>query len=796
MNWLIYFIILFPPIIFFTDLTRNPYFFQIFLLNVCVLIFWIIILAKSIRTNKFKFVFSSIDIPMYSFILIGIFTFVYNYFFQTPFNQPSLLNESIKTFNIDFFHSAMALEGIKKLIFSLVNVLMVYWIAANYINPNTNNFNRSMNLLIFTGFIAAGYAILQYMGIEFIWPKTLNPFSGRPVSTFGNPNFLSSYLMMVMPIILGYFILNKDNTYNSTQKIILLITLLTYLGALISTLTRSSWAGLITSFSLVLIYLYKYERQLLVKSKKWIYILLCSFILCFVFWPKSSGGYTTINRLTEIKHSASGVYAPLHQRIMIYTCAFDMVREKPVFGKGWGLFELFYPFYQGKYLFLDTFKVFRTHANNAHNEILEIWSQTGTVGLGIYFWLLVTTFLYGFKLIKIQPSNERKLVVLGILGGIFGMVTDNLLNVSSQFCIPAFLYWWLFGLLVSMDYTKKTYEITLNSTIKTVFACLIILFLYLSLRIFNQFMGEINYFNGFKLSKRNEIAAAIPYLEQSHKLFSEVNSEYELANCYARTGDQNKSLKQYYTALAANFGYDEIYFNLGTVYAQKNDIPNSIKSFSETLSINTLSQEAYMALGNIFLNNLDKYQADGILLLKQATMAYPQNKDLWNNMGYIYTKTKDFENAVTAYRTAVMIDPEFQLARHNLLISLNKLGRKNDPILEYESLIQAVESKIMNKQWKEALPLCKKAVSLVPTSYKARFYLGNIYFTLGDIDTAITEYSGTLKQYPTQIPILLNLGLAYEQKGQIDLAKQQFESVLQIDPNNQPAKQQLQKYQQ
>src|SRR6185436_13959040 len=42
-------------------------------------------------------------------------------------------------------------------------------------------------------FLSGVYGIAQYLGMEMIWPRTVNPYGGRSVWTFGNPNFVSSY---------------------------------------------------------------------------------------------------------------------------------------------------------------------------------------------------------------------------------------------------------------------------------------------------------------------------------------------------------------------------------------------------------------------------------------------------------------------------------------------------------------------------------------------------------------------------------------------------------------------------
>ncbi|OGS21304.1 MAG: hypothetical protein A2252_08550 [Elusimicrobia bacterium RIFOXYA2_FULL_39_19] len=800
-KYAIYFLLIFPPIIFFTDLTRNPYYFQIFLLNVIILIIWIVFLCDSIKKGSIKIVKSPVDMQLLLFTSFAVLTWFVALFSRQPYLVHGIIEDGIKLagFNKNYLYSSIYSEGFKKLIFTVVNILLSYYIAALLIpviferQDRAKFFNAVVKILYFVGFVASFYAILQYLGMEPIWPKALNPFGGRPVSTFGNPNFMSSYLVMLFPLILAGYL----SQISSTKKFFYLITLEMYFCSIVATMTRSSWMGLLTVISVMLFFLYKdYKNQknksIFIREKKWIIALVCFVGLTFLFWPRSSGGSTPISRITEIKNVSKMSYGPMHQRIMIWSSAWGMVKDDPVFGKGWGLFELFYPFYQGKSLFNELYRGFRTHANNAHNEILEYWSQIGSVGLALYLWFLVSVITYGIKLYQSPVNEEKKLIVLALVGGTSGMFIDNIFgNVSTQFCVPAFLFWFNMGLISGLDDSKKIETYKVNGFFKGIFALVIVVFIFFIIKWFGFFAGEINYFEGFKYSKKGDVAGSIPYLEKAHENNSEVNSEYELGNCYARVGDKNKAIWSYYNALGANCGYDEIHFNLATVYTQQGDMQKAMQNYTQSLYINPISQESYFALGNVFLNNIDKYNDDAIALFERAAIFFPQNMDFWNNLGFAYTKKNEHKKAVEAYRKAVELNPDFQMAKHNLQIALDKAGMKYDPILEYDNILKQAEKNIEAKNWPEVQRLSKKLVEIFPGSYKAHFYYANANFTLGNIDLAINHYREVINLSTNNLPAWLNLGLAYMQKNDRAGAMEAFEKVLELDPKNQMAQERL-----
>src|SRR6185295_2180278 len=88
----------------------------------------------------------------------------------------------------------------------------------------------------------------------------------------------------------------------------------------------------------------------------------------------------------------------------------------------------------------------RTHANNAHNILMEMWAQLGSVGVGVSIWLLVTLFTGGWMIFRRKAEGLSRLVTAALLSGMIGMVADNFFgNVSIFFAMPAFLFWWNVG---------------------------------------------------------------------------------------------------------------------------------------------------------------------------------------------------------------------------------------------------------------------------------------------------------------------------------------------------------------
>jgi len=662
-KWLIYFLVLIPPLIFFTDLTRNPYYFQIVLLNITVLFIWGMYILSSLKKKKFVFFTTPLDKVLLIFLLVVLISWVRSFFLQHPqFTSGGLYQDFRSQLRLSIFS-----EGSRNFLFLLINWFLVYYAAIFFLEKKEFIW-KVLRLSYLTAVIASVYGILQYHGTELIWPKVLNPFGGRCVSTFGNPNFLSPFLILVIPLTFGEYLLNEK----IRLRIFYLCLTLILFWALICTLTRSSWLGLFIGFVYLLFNLIFHEREIIQKNRFWLILIFLLFFLFLISSPQSKvGGYnpTVIERLTEIKEAKKVIYGPLHQRFLIWSCAWDMVKEQPLLGKGWGTFELFYPFYQGKYL-VERWSNLRTHANNAHNEVLEIASQTGLVGLGIFFWLWLVFYRWIFSLPKSQGEKKEKILIFALAAGITSVLVDNFLNVSLHFAVPAFFFFWYLGILVNLGIRREK-NIGGSLPLKNKSWLLQVILVFFLLIIFNNlrfFLAEIHYFRGFKLNRQNRLLEAKKELETAHDYHRlEVNNNYELGNTYARLAEHKNAFRAYREALSANLGYDEIYYNLAVVSLYLGEVEEAMKNYRQALYINSLSLEAYLSLGNLYLRNPEKYLNEGIKIYSQVVKLNPLRKEPWNNLGFLYIKKNETGKAIECFRKALEIDPNFDLARRNLL---------------------------------------------------------------------------------------------------------------------------------
>jgi len=128
-------------------------------------------------------------------------------------------------------------------------------------------------------------------------------------------------------------------------------------------------------------------------------------------------------------------------------------------------------------------------------------------------------------------------------------------------------------------------------------------------------------------------------------------------------------------------------------------------------------------------------------------------------LGIIFDTQKKFDISEKHYRAALKINPEFAPAANNLAYLL------------------ADQQKDIN----EALNFAQKAKEKLPKDPGVMDTLGWIYYKKGLYDSAISEFTDSLKQLPENATIHYHLGLAYKKKGKKDLAIKELEKALSLD---------------
>ena len=173
---------------------------------------------------------------------------------------------------------------------------------------------------------------------------------------------------------------------------------------------------------------------------------------------------------------------------------------------------------------------------------------------------------------------------------------------------------------------------------------------------------------------------------------------------------------------------------------------------------------------------------------------YPNEPVLFNIKGACYADLGQLDVAVTNYKEAITIKPDYAKAHFNLAGSLHDLGQLETAVQSYQKAIEidASYTEAYNnlgnvyqelKQVDSAVQSYQKALEIKPDYVAAQYSLGNTFMELGQLEEAVKSYKAALKLKPDFVEAINNLGITFFKLHQLDDAIRSYERAIALDPD-------------
>jgi O-antigen ligase len=420
--------------------------------------------------------------------------------------------------------------------------------------------NKIINTIFAVSIITSIYGIFQHFGYDFF--SWVSGYGGRPLSSFGNPNFYAGYLVLVFPLILSKSIFTQGSMKFLWISACFLSVINLYLNR-----TRGAWIAAAVS----VVYLY----ILLVIYRKQFKLLLIGLVLvlCITALFKS--------RIMEFTNNYFNSKDPsVIERIFKWRTALEMVKKYPVTGVGAGNLKVNYALYQAKVRDKAGFKLRGTSESNVHNEYLQIWAEAGTLGLLSFLSIFVFYFV---------SSKNLDYVKIGLSAGILGFLVYCLSNFPLRI-IPtaatAFLFLGMSGNQLTVDGRQLTAKNKGPKWVLRIAAGLMYLVIVYKMAIL-PFTADIHRRNGdVTVQHNNDLTKAAREYERSIALdyFNSERTAYDLGEVYRKMGDIDRALKAYGISVDLR-NYGEVYNCIGNCYWMKKDVKNAIKNWETAIEL-------------------------------------------------------------------------------------------------------------------------------------------------------------------------------------------------------------------
>jgi O-antigen ligase/Tfp pilus assembly protein PilF len=647
------FLIILVPLVFYPwcmDIFRPVKELVAEILGLVCLMFWGF---KLVDKRSCRFAHTFLDIPLFSFILIGV---------------------------ISLFWSDSLLVSLRALPLFLVGPIL-YFIVVNNIQ-NEFQINKILNLSILMGSILGLYGIFQYLGIDFsIWRNNV----GRAIITglFGNVNYFAEYLITLLPLAISLFLV----TSVKSKKILLLVGILAMGGSLILTFTRSSYLGFGVSLVFMFLLFVLLKGKAFIKENKKIFILILIGVILTTFLfiipnPLNEPG-TTISKIkartsiTELKEGYS-----VRRRMITWKFTWMMITDRPILGSGIGSFKYNSLRYQAEFLSQgENYSLYPFGiANEAHNEYLHFWAELGFIGLGIFLCLISSYFYYGWKLLKKIKDDYKRGMVIGLMSSVLAVLVDGIFGFPFHLSAVLIMFWLFFGITVVIGLKEKQSNEGLekrrieNSTKVSpgrishyriiLFVLIIFLTLFLSIDLIRPFMARVNWHYGYIEVKKKNWDEALNIFQKALKwdpYFGQMS--FNIGEVLLKKGLYEEA-GEYFKIAEKTCDLPSLPFYLGIVYNSQDDLEMAAKKFKQAIFYQKNEEEMvpiYINLGTTYFRLKENDLAENCY--QNALKIEPNVIQAHFGMGLVYVEKKLWQKAVEEFLIVIELNPDSETAK-------------------------------------------------------------------------------------------------------------------------------------
>ncbi|MFT8676153.1 MAG: sulfotransferase [Acetobacter sp.] len=155
--------------------------------------------------------------------------------------------------------------------------------------------------------------------------------------------------------------------------------------------------------------------------------------------------------------------------------------------------------------------------------------------------------------------------------------------------------------------------------------------------------------------------------------------------------------------------------------------------------------------------------------------AMPENPEVLNSFGLALLRAGHVGQAVSAFRKAVALRPDFRPAHVNLATALEQQGDRAGALAQFRAIVRL--DRVLDDMTRHGAELERNATDVVALNA-----LGKALYAVGRKEDALARFRGAVEIAPDYAPVGLNLGIVLAELGREDEAAAAFAAVLAHDP--------------
>jgi tetratricopeptide (TPR) repeat protein len=610
---------------------------------------------------------------------------------------------------------------------------LVFWVIVHTMNA-LPKIDRIILFSVISASIVAIVGILQYVfGMDII------PQKGFPASTFFNKNSAAQFIVIVFPLSLWLFVLNKKRKRHFVFAFMYSCLLIFLFYAR----TRAAWVALLSSCGLAIGFclltgLWK-EVQTLMSKQKWVVVsasVFVIFVLVQIHPPFSPQIQRAMHDKQFMEKDYGETFASIidpadrgvSQRLIVWANTLHMIRDHLILGVGLENWHIYYPLYH-RAVKIDTWSLSEGVART-HNDLLQMIAETSFIGLFFYVAIFVVVGWRFFKNYSLSARTEVKLRLLFAMMSLVGFTVNSLFSLPLHNPIPPLFLMVVLAIFVALD----------NQTIQSP--------TYwhapLSLSMFYSLLGlAVFYFIFVNILNMKMIFYSVHFWESEY--FNKTK-QWELSKHKA---EEAKGILPWRY---------RIWFELATANERLGLHDEAIEAYKKTLRIHPNHLDSLSALAKLYIRAGNETAAES--LIQHALRIKPDFDKALLYRGLIYESRKQYEKAAEDYREIICLYPDHGIAHFQLgcLYLLEQLFSKARQHLE-------------------------KVIELNPAFPQAQSYLGMTYAKMNLLKQAKQAYEQAITLEPNSAMAYSNLGLLFSRQNQLERSIFYYKKAIRLNPN-------------
>ncbi|MBG1270968.1 tetratricopeptide repeat protein [Nostoc sp. WHI] len=179
---------------------------------------------------------------------------------------------------------------------------------------------------------------------------------------------------------------------------------------------------------------------------------------------------------------------------------------------------------------------------------------------------------------------------------------------------------------------------------------------------------------------------------------------------------------------------------------------------------------------------------------RQVLAINPKYIDALTNLGSLLKRLGQVEEAIAIYRQGLALKPESAETWFNLGNALQEIGQLEAAESAFQQAVQLKPNlgiahfklgKVLQEQEKltQAADCYQQAINLMPDSAQAYTNLGNVLKGLGQLEAAVAHHRQALQLQPNSAQTYYNLGNALAAQEEYEAATAAYQQALQLKPD-------------